>query len=50
MTHGFLGYAFPGGVNIAKKCVKDSIMMLQELLTKNDGVKVEGREGFPPQG
>lgn len=36
MTHGFLGYAFPGGMNIAKKCVKDSIEMLKELLTRKE--------------
>jgi len=36
MTHGFLGYAFPGGMNIAKKCVRDSIEMLKELLTRKN--------------
>jgi len=32
MTHGFLGYAFPGGVSVAKRCVREAAVMLKELL------------------
>jgi len=34
MTHGFLGYAFPGGVSVAKKCVRDAAVLLRELMNK----------------
>jgi len=34
MSHGFLGYAFPGAVSEAKKCINDAALMLLELLGK----------------
>jgi len=34
LSHGFLGYAFPGAVSEAKKCISDAALMLLELLGK----------------
>jgi len=34
LAHGFLGYDMPGGLRMAKVCIKEAADMIKELLEK----------------